>query len=84
MNATVRKIYNKNGNETGAILTADVITPTNQKQKIEIERSLMDFVYQRLYPDEPLNIFSSVWSDTPSITVIRKLNELPDNNVPIT
>lgn len=83
MRIIIKKVFDSNKNETGAILIAGVNRPTNALEKSTIENQLVDFAFTRLYPREGLNIFSEINEDTPSIVVIRKINDLPNEEVDI-
>jgi hypothetical protein len=83
MRTYIKKLYDQNGLETGAILSVVFGAPTTIQQKNIIESQLIQFAFNRLYPGESLNIFRDMYIDTPSITVIRKINDLPESNVTI-
>lgn len=83
MKIIIRKVFDSNKNETGAILIAGVNRPTNASGKSTIENQLIDFAFNRLYPREGLNIFSEINEDTPSIAVIKKINNLPYDEIVI-
>jgi len=83
MKTIIKRIFDSNKKETGAILIAGVNRPTNALEKSNIENQLIDFAFSRLYPREGLNIFSEINDDTPSIVVIRKINDLPSDEIDI-
>ena len=53
----------------------------NREEKLRIEKILEHYAFQVLYPDEGLNVFSSTYDDTASISVIRDINNLPYEDV---
>ncbi len=81
MRVYIQKIYDKNGQETGAILSVVFGSPTNIKQKNIIESKLIQYAFDQLYPGEGLNIYRDMYIDTPSITVIRNINDLPEQDI---
>jgi len=83
MNATIRTLVDQNGKDSGCIISAEVNRPTTAFEKAQIEFQLIDYAFSKLYPKEGLNIYSNIHSDTPSITVIRAINKLPQKTVPI-
>ena len=76
--ATIKKIYNQEGMEIGAIIFAILHTPIDIQQKTNIENYLKQHAFNVLYPGEGINIYSDIHVDTASITVIRNINQLPD------
>ncbi|MGB9772358.1 MAG: hypothetical protein ACPLX7_10360 [Candidatus Kapaibacteriota bacterium] len=70
-------MHDDKGKETGAILHAIVGQATNVHQKDAIEDKLIAFAFKRLYPGQGLNIYRDMYPDTPSITVIKDINNLP-------
>ena len=76
MKVNIRRIYNDSHKETGAILSAIIPTPTNLQQKIAIENQLIQYGFDHLYPNEGLNIFRDMYVDTPSVTIIKKINNI--------
>lgn len=83
MNTFIKKLYDQNGKETGAILSVVFGAPTNIQQKNIIENRLIQYAFDTLYPGEGLNIYRDMYIDTPSITVIRNINNLPDQQITI-
>lgn len=83
MRTFIKKLYDQNGNETGAILSVVFGAPTNIQQKNIIENRLIQYAFDTLYPGEGLNIYRDMYIDTPSITVIRNINNLPDQQITI-
>lgn len=71
------------GVETGAVLIAQINSPTNAFQKATIENQLVRYAFDHLYPGEGLNLYREIHVDTPSIVVIKKINELPDQVITI-
>jgi hypothetical protein len=80
MSMRIKKIIT-NGKETGAILSANVNRPTTALEKARIEFHLIDYAFNTLYPREGLNIYSEVNSDTPSVVIIRSIEDLPEETV---
>lgn len=83
MRTFIKKLYDQNGKETGAILSVVFGAPTNIQQKNIIENRLIQYAFDTLYPGENLNIYREMYIDTPSITVIRNINNLPDQQITI-
>jgi hypothetical protein len=83
MSTFIKKLYDQNGRETGAILSVVFGAPTNIQQKNIIENRLIQYAFDTLYPGEGLNIYRDMYIDTPSITVIRNINNLPDQQITI-
>ena len=79
MKVNKRKLLDKSGNETGAVLTVNLNQPSTLSQKLAIENQLIDFAFNQLYPNQGLNIYRDMYPDTPSITVIKSINQL-DND----
>lgn len=80
---TIQKLYDSNGTETGAILTAIFNAPTDIQQKANIEKQLMDYAFFTLYPSQGISIYRNMYIDTPSITVIKNINNLPESRITI-
>jgi len=83
MNTFIKKLYDQNGKETGAILNVVFGSPANIQQKNIIENRLSQYAFDTLYPGEGLNIYRDMYIDTPSITVIRNIDNLPDQQITI-
>lgn len=83
MKVNVKRLFNQKGDETGAILSGIVGAPTNIEQKHVIENQLIQYGSDKLYPNEGLNIFSDKHIDTPSVTIIKKNNDIADSEVTI-
>lgn len=83
MRIFIRRLFDQNNNETGAILSVVFGAPTNIKQKNIIENRLIQYAFDTLYPGEGLNIYRDMYIDTPSITVIKNINNLPEQNLTI-
>ena len=77
----IRKLFNNRKEETGSILSALTNEPVNEERKEIIEKKIMSYAFQVLYPGEGLNMYSSVYKDTASITAIKKINDLPSNEI---
>lgn len=83
MRVFIRRLFDQNGKETGAILSVVFGAPTNIQQKNVIESQLIQYAFNTLYPGEGLNIYRDMYIDTPSITVIKNINNLPEQNITI-
>jgi hypothetical protein len=83
MKVFIKKLYNDKGQETGSILSASFGSRTNVQQKLAIENQLIQYGFDTLYPSEGLNIFRDMYVDTPSVTIIRNINNLPDTEITI-
>lgn len=83
MSTFIKKLYDQNGKETGAILSVVFGAPTNIQQKNIIENRLIQYAFDTLYPGEGLNIYRDMYIDTPSITVIKNINNLPEQQITI-
>lgn len=83
MGVFVRRLFDQNGKETGAILSVVFGVPTNIQHKNIIENQLIQFAFDTLYPGEGLNIYRDMYIDTPSITVIKNINNLTEQNITI-
>lgn len=83
MKVNIKRLNGQSGKETGAILTAITGQTINVQQKFGLENIMMDYAFNTLYPREELNIFRDMYADTPSITVIRDVNDLPNEEIEI-
>jgi hypothetical protein len=83
MSTFIKKLYDQNSKETGAILSVVFGAPTNIQQKNIIENRLIQYAFDTLYPCENLNIYRDMYIDTPSITVIRNIDNLPEQQITI-
>jgi hypothetical protein len=83
MNITIRFIYNDKGQDTGAILHAHFNAPTSIQQKYILENKLMSYAFDKLYPGEVLSIYRDMYTDSPSITVIKNINRLNEEVINI-
>jgi hypothetical protein len=83
MSTFIKKLYDQNGKETGAILSVVFGAPTNIQQKNIFENRLIQYAFDTLYPGESLNIYRDMYIDTPSITVIRNIDNLHDQQITI-
>jgi hypothetical protein len=81
MRVVVRRIFDERGIETGSILTAVIEQPTTLQQKYAIENALIQHAFNNLYPREGLNIYRDMYEDTPSVTIVRRINDLPQHVV---
>ncbi len=83
MRVFIKRLFDQNGKETGAILSVVFGEPTKIQQKNIIESRLIQYAFDKLYPGEGLNIYRDMYIDTPSITVIKNINDLPEQNITI-
>jgi hypothetical protein len=83
MSTFIKKLFDQNGRETGAILSVIFGASTNDQQKNIIENKLIQYSFDTLYPSESLKIYRDMYIDTPSITVIRNFNNLPEQQINI-
>ena len=83
MNVLIQRLYNQNNQETGAILSVNEGAATTIQQKYLIESRLVQHAFEQLYPGQGLNIYREIHVDTPSISVIKNINELTKQNITI-
>lgn len=83
MRVFIKRLFDQNGTETGAILSVVFGAPTTIQQKNIIESRLIQYAFDKLYPGEGLNIYRDMYIDTPSITVIKNINDLSEQNINI-
>jgi hypothetical protein len=83
MRVVIRKIFNDRGIETGSILTAHAERQTNLQEKYAIENRLIQYAFDQLYPGQGLNIYRDMYVDTPSVTIIKGINDLPQTMIDI-
>ncbi len=83
MNVLIQRLYNQNNQETGAILSVTVGIGTTIQQKNIIESQLVQYAFSHLYPEQGLHIYREMHVDTPSITVIKNINDLTQENITI-
>jgi len=81
MKVFIKRLFDKNGTETGAILNVVFGEPTAIQQKNIIESRLIQYAFDKLYPGEGLNIYRDMYIDTPSTTVIKNINDLSEQNI---
>ena len=75
MQVIIKRIFNKSTQqETGAILTAFIQKIPDKEQKLVIEQFLIQYAFDKLYPNEGLNFYSNIEVDTPSIVVIKGID----------
>ena len=79
--AFIRKVFNKEGNETGAIITGFTNSMIRRNEKLRIEQVMQHYAFHVLYPNEGLNLYSCIHDDTASISVIRNINNLPSEDI---
>jgi hypothetical protein len=72
MKITIKRLYDRRGNETGAILCAPEERTSDLYQKLLLEGRLIQYCVKQLYPEEILNVFRDTYMGVPSITVIRQ------------
>jgi hypothetical protein len=80
----VRRLYDAQGNEIGAILSTSPSPNINPKQAQFMEIELTKYASDILYPGQRLNIFKEFFLDTSSIFAIKDINNLPDLKLPET
>lgn len=73
----IKKIYDKDGHETGSIISALTNKRIDFSEKKVIEERIQDYAHTVIYPDKGLSIFSEVYSDIASIVIIKGINNLP-------
>ena len=83
MKATVIKIFDCQGDETGAIISANVGTTISAERKQVIEDRIIHYAHSNLYPREVLSISSNIFMDTSSVTIIRGIHHLPVKEIDI-
>ena len=83
MRVFIKRLFDQNTNETGAIVSVVFGAPTNIQQKNIIENRLIQYAFDTLYPGESLNIYRDMYIDTPSITVIKNIDNLLEENITI-
>lgn len=81
MRVFIKRLFDQNGKETGEILSVVFGASTNIQQKNIIENQFIQYAFDTLYPGEGLNIYRDMYIDTPSITVIKNINNLPEQNI---
>jgi hypothetical protein len=81
MTVFIRKIYDLQGQETGSILSAAFPAATTPQQKFNIESKLIDYAFTTLYAGQGLSIYRDMYVDTPSVTVIKEINNLPQSQI---
>lgn len=80
MRTLIKRLNNpETGAETGCILTAMPPFGGTLKAKQKLVDALRHYAAGVIYPKEGLNIYASVHDDTPSIVVIRDINNIPDS-----
>jgi hypothetical protein len=72
MKITIQRLYDRKGNETGAMLCAPEEKSSDLQQKFLLEARLIQYCVKQLYPDEKLNVFRDTYMGVPSITVIKQ------------
>lgn len=77
MSVTIKKLYNGQGQETGAILCAIFGAAITLQQKISVEGELINYAFNILYPGQGINIYREMHHDKASIVVIKNINDLP-------
>ena len=76
MKVFIKRFYTQNGQETGALISVIFGKATNIQQKNIIENKLIQYAFDQLYPGEAISIYRDMYIDTPSITVIKDINNL--------
>ena len=83
MSVTIKRLYNQQGQETGAILCAIFATAITLQQKIAVEGELINYAFNTLYPGQGINIYREMYHDTASIVIIKNINDLPSQIITI-
>ncbi len=83
MNVLIQRLYDPSGQETGAILSAVVGAPTTIQQKYFLENQLVQYAFDSFYPGQGLILHRDLNNDTPSITVIKNIDALPQQTITI-
>lgn len=83
MNITIKKLFNKEGQEIGAILRTIHNRPVDTQQKHFMESQLIQYGFDNLYPEEGLSIFRDLYVDTPSVALIKNIEGLSEIQVSI-
>lgn len=73
----VRKLFNKEGVEAAAVITAWIPFSLNLYEKNIIERQLELYAFNRLYPGKGLTLYKEIYDDVASITVMHDLDSIP-------
>ncbi len=79
----IKKIYDKQGEETGAIISAMTSSKVDINEKKKIEKIIENYAFDVLYPNEGLSIYSNIYSDTVSITIIKDINDIPSQDISV-
>lgn len=77
----IKKIYDQDKNETGAIISAITPSMVNYTKKRKIEALIEHYAFTVLYPTEGLNLYTDINSDTVSMVIIKGINNLPNKNI---
>jgi hypothetical protein len=77
----IKKIYDENRVETGSIISALLTSHIGQTEKKRIENLMENYAFSVLYPGQGLNLYSEVNDDTASLTVIKNINNLPNQDL---
>jgi len=83
MEAIIIKLHDQNGQEIGSILTRALGNKSNVNLKLDIESKLAQYAGEELYPGDGIIIYRNVYEDTPSITVLKNINEIPNQKLKI-
>lgn len=78
MKIVVKRFFNHENIETGAVLTLFGVQCKTTEEKKTLEQILHDYAFNQLYKHKSLYISSSIHQDMPSITVLKDLNDLPE------
>jgi hypothetical protein len=77
----IKRIYDKNSKETGAVISALTDRLLDRQEKERIEKIIEQYAFTVLYPREGLNMYSDTNFDTASMTIIKGINNLPYENI---
>ena len=72
----IKRIYDEKANETGAILQARTERHLSIQKKHQVENELVQFGFDKLYPGNELTVYRNMYSETPSVTVIKNVERI--------
>lgn len=77
----IKKIYDENRVETGSIISALLTNHIGKNEKKRIENLMENYAFSVLYPGQGLNLYREVNDDIASLTVIKNINNLPNQDL---
>ncbi len=83
MEASVKKIHNVNGQEIGSIITPLFDRAVIPEEKSRIDKLIVDYAHEILYPGFGLSIFAEVNQDLPSVAIIKDINAIDSTRINI-